>query len=351
MRRVLHYAGFICLLLIVLFVLFLAYSTVTCFKPLPEQDVWQSCTPDTIPVDSSLNLLSWNIGYAGLGDNMDFFYDDGVKVRDTEARTRRNLDSIVTFVQRRAAGGFVMLQEVDLNSVRSYSINQLAMLADCLKCHSAVGVNYRVAFVPIPVGEPMGRVNSGVVTLGRPVPCKSTRYQYPGEFAWPNRLFNLRRCMLVSRYPTQNGRELVLINTHNSAFDDGSLKKQEMDYLRAFAVEEYSKGNYVVVGGDWNQSPPNFPLGKFASNYTVPFFRLTNIAPDFFPNGWQWVSDTLAPTNRYLNQPYVQGQTYEGILDFFLLSPNVSPQVSKTYNLRFKHSDHNPVSLCFKLKK
>lgn len=155
--------------------------------------------------------------------------------------------------------------------------------------------------------------------------------------------------MLANRYPTNNGKEFILVNTHNSAFDDGSLKKQEMDFLKQFVVEEYEKGNYVVVGGDWNQSPPNFPLTTFGDNYIVPFFKLTNIGENFMPVGWTWAYDSTEPTNRYLNESYVLGRNYTGILDFFLLSPNVRMVNCKTQNLNFKHSDHNPVLISFEL--
>lgn len=41
-----------------------------------------------------------NIGYAGLGDNMDFFYDGGRRVRDSRERTARNLKEIVETISR-----------------------------------------------------------------------------------------------------------------------------------------------------------------------------------------------------------------------------------------------------------
>ena len=44
----------------------------------------------------------------------------------------------------------------------------------------------------------------------------------------------LDRCFLVNRYPVSNGNELLMINTHNSAYDDGSLRKQQMDFLKDF---------------------------------------------------------------------------------------------------------------------
>ncbi|MGE0077881.1 MAG: endonuclease/exonuclease/phosphatase family protein [Bacteroidales bacterium] len=351
MRRILRFLVITILFAVVLFGLFLAYSSLTCFNPKPEVVVWASEKPDTIPTDSVFTLQTWNIGYAGLGDNMDFFYDEGTKVRDTKERTLENLDSITAFLGRNSNMDFIFLQEVDFDSHRTYGIHQPEYLAKVLSCQSSVGFNYDVAFVPIPVSNPMGGVLSGVVTFSHAVPKISTRYQYPGKFSWPSRVFNLRRCMLVNRYPTSNGKELILINTHNSAFDDGSMKAQEMGFLKTFILKEYLEGNYVVVGGDWNQSPPRFPLSTFKDNYKVCFFRLTNIDTSFIAKQWTWAFDPTEPTNRYLNEPYVQGKNYTGILDFFLLSPNVAMVECKTRNLKFRSSDHNPVQLSFKLIK
>jgi endonuclease/exonuclease/phosphatase family metal-dependent hydrolase len=157
--------------------------------------------------------------------------------------------------------------------------------------------------------------------------------------------------MLVNRYPTANGKEFVLINTHMSAFDDGSLKKREMLYLKEFILIEYSKGNYVVAGGDWNQSPPNFPLTKFGENYQSEFFLLSNIAADFMPASWKWVFDPGFPTCRYLNESYSPGKTFRCVIDLFLVSPNVEVVKSQTYDLNFRNSDHNPISMSFRLIK
>ena len=63
---------------------------------------------------------------------------------------------------------------------------------------------------------------------------------------------------LCLRTHLTGGGELVLINTHNSAYDDGSLKKAQMEQLKVVLVEEAAKGNFVIVGGDWNQFPAGF---------------------------------------------------------------------------------------------
>jgi len=156
--------------------------------------------------------------------------------------------------------------------------------------------------------------------------------------------------MLANRYPTSNGKELILINSHMSAFDDGSLKKQEMQYLKNFILNEYAKGNYIVVGGDWNQSPPGFSLAKFGEPYLSESFILSNIASDFMPADWKWAYDPLTPSNRYLNTSYIPGSTFRCLIDHFLVSPNVEVLQNSTFDLNFKNSDHNPIRMSCKLR-
>ena len=78
------------ILLLVLFGLFLLYITLTDFKP-KEIEVISRETATTLSLDT-FNFAVWNIGYAGLGAEMDFFYDDGKKVRPTKGQSRKYLD-------------------------------------------------------------------------------------------------------------------------------------------------------------------------------------------------------------------------------------------------------------------
>jgi len=329
-------------------VLFMVYSTITFYNPDKEITLQASLNPDTVAVNTPYQLITWNIGYAGLGDNMDFFYDGGKRTRDTKARTFENLDSIKKFILQNRTD-FIFLQEVDLASRRSYNTNQLEIIGKAVNYFTFFATNYQVSFVPVPFKNPMGNVNSGIITFSRFTPINAKRIQLPGLSPWPNRVFNLRRCLLITRFPVSNGHELVLINTHNSAFENDSMKMAEMGFIRQLALNEYEKGNYVIIGGDWNQLPPNFPPDRFGNAYETKAFKPLTIDSHFMPIGWQWAYDPSKPTNRYLDRPFDKNcRTI--ILDFFLLSPNVQVADISTVNLNFKHSDHNPVKLSFALK-
>lgn len=348
--KLLKFVVLVVILAVIAFAGLILYAQVTWYNPPQKLVLAANPNPDTLRCSHPFQVISWNIGYAGLGDDMDFFYDGGKQVRGSRSRAVENLRAIRDFLHSQTAATFILIQEIDLSSKRSYYLNEMDTLTFRSKYFSSMAPNYVVGFVPIPVRSPMGKVNSGLMTQSRYLPVQSARYAYPGMFGWPVRLFNLRRCMLVDRFPAANGKELVLVNSHMSAFDDGSLKKQEMQFLRDFVLAEYAKGNYVVAGGDWNQSPPGVSLTRFGTNLQSKSFLLTNVASDFMPEDWQWVFDPVEPTNRYLNEQYIPGKTFRCLLDFFLVSPNVEVLENKTIDLNFKNSDHNPVSMKFMLK-
>ena len=330
--------------LVALFVLFVVYATLSDYKPAPTEIIFESEIPDTIDVHDELSLMIWNIGYCGLSDDMDFFYDGGEQVRTSKKNVYENFEFVKSELQNNDTLDFLLLQEVDIKSKRSYYLNELDSFNLTLTNYkSFFGKNYDVTFVPSPPTNPLGKVKSGLVSYSKFKPKSVIRYSFPGNYSWPIKLFMLDRCFLVKRFPTNNKKELIVINTHNSAYDDGSLKKQQMEYLRAFLVEEYNKRNYIIVGGDWNQNPPEIDYSDIKENSPTKRFVLNPIDPDYLPEGWTWVYDKNTPTNRYLNAPYEKGKTITPIIDFYLMSPNIFSIDVKAKNQNFKHSDHHAV--------
>ncbi len=349
--KFLRYFLYFILGLVILFGLFLLFSTIADYKPEERIIIDESSMPDTLSVDDSLCILTWNIGYCGLGKEMDFFYDGGEKTSDSKKSTHNNLNAISKFLVSNDTVDLFLLQEVDLKSKRTYRINEVSEIADVLDYPSHFfAPNFKVLFLPVPPSEPVGLVNSGLLTVSKIKPYLVERFDFPGSYPWPKNLFMLDRCFLVARIALSNNKDLLIINTHNSAFDGGTLKKHEMEYLKDFIENEYSNGNYILVAGDWNQNPPGFDGSSFNKNSEYQNFELANIPDDFLPNGWSWVYDKTFPTNRSLAAPYKPGETATTILDFFLCSPNIKAEGARTINLDFENSDHQPVLTSIKFK-
>ena len=347
---------FLWLILIIagLFCLFISIIEFSDYRPEQvEKLVTKGNAREINYTDSIFSIHTWNIGYFGLGKDCDFFYDGGKMTRPEKADYYRYAAEVLKYLDRFAKPDFYFFQEVDLNSARSYRDKQVEKISALFQGYEfAVAINYNVQFVPIPLRKPLGRVISGLLSLSRFTSAENSRYDLPGEYSWPVRLFQLDRCFLLSRYPLPNGKELVLINTHNEAFDDGSQRKQQLAVLKDMMMVEYLKGNYVIVGGDWNQNPVGFRnlgIGGF-SNSDVGRVIEPAIEKDFLPEGWQYVFDPEIPTNRDVNQPYSRGKTPTTIIDFFVVSPNISVIEIKTADLGFEWSDHQPVRMVFKLR-
>lgn len=340
------------LILVVLFGGIIAFFTATDYRPAPVISLLEENhqAADTITKDTLL-LMSWNIGYAGLGKEMDFFYDGGKKVRPSKEMASKYLDGIKSFIQNQDSANFILLQEIDLKAKRSYKMNEVKEIAEASGNRSLFfAINYSVPFVPVPITQPMGYVEGGMATFSDFYPTEATRYAYPLIAPWPDRLFLLDRCFILTRFPLKNGKELVLINTHNSAFiSDSLLMAEELEILKLKMLEEYAAGNYVIAGGDWNANPPNFlPEGDYNGNiYAVCDIRMNEKT---MPAEWVWAVDASSPTNRYNDKDFIKGENRTTTLDYFLVSPNIGIVYTKTSALGFEDSDHNPVFIKIFLK-
>ena len=244
----------------------------------------------------------------------------------------------------------IFLQEVDRDSARSRGIEEVIELSNTLQekydmiYTSAFAGNFKVRFVPFPV-PPIGRVNSGLVTFSDALARDAERIQLPIPFKWPVRLANLKRCLLVERLPLQNvDRELVLINLHLEAFDNGEGKEAQTVMLREILEEEAANGNYVIAGGDFNQSFSNTDISDYPLQEGV--WAPGHIDTSEFTDGWQCLMDASVPTCRSLDKPYAGADkdTFQYyVIDGFIVSSNIEVKSVQTQDLGFVNSDHNPV--------
>jgi len=338
--------GLIALLLIGLII----HGTLTVYKPQATESLkTTNANQMVVRVPNQLSFMIWNVGYCGLGKQMDFFYDGGKTVFGPKKWTETNLKQNTNFIAQQQNIDFILLQEVDQNSKRSYKINQYENFNKVLSNHNTTfAINYKVQFLPFPFNKPLGKILSGLASFSLHQPLESIRYQFPGSYAFPKSNYLLKRCFLLQRFSTENDKQLVVINTHNSAYDSGgNLKKQEMEHLQSILLDEYNKGNYVVVGGDWNQIPTDFDNNTFKKTEEV--YEQIPIPAEYLPNDWQWVYDSKVATNRKLENPYQPDFTFTTIIDFYLISPNIELIKANTIDLNFENSDHQPVMMEIRL--
>ena len=328
-----------------------AYLSITEFRPEPVEAVAVEAPLTTQPGAQALDkdyftVLSWNVGYCGLGRESDFFMDGGSQVHPlSQELVEKNFNGIRERIQAQKAD-FTLLQEVDSDSTRCGINESLLLRKNLAEQSDAFALNFCTKFVPYP-WPPIGKVNSGLQTFSRYEISEATRVSLPCPFSWPVSMVNLKRCLLVTRVPIKGSeQELVLINLHLEAYDDGEGKLAQSKQLREFVEQEYAKGNYVIAGGDWNQIFPD-------SEQTWPNTHQELWTPGYLDEGelsegWRYVWDDSVPTCRLLNQPYDPADTANTqyyVIDGFLVSPNLRVVSVETQDEDFACSDHNPVLL------
>ncbi len=329
--------------------LLVGYLSITEYRPAAIEPA-EATRPGSAPFDGgTLTLLSFNTGYAGLGQESDFFMDGGEQTYPASVDVvNKNLEGIAGLL-RDAAADVVLLQEVDRDSRRSFRIDQTAAYADTLGMPMAYAANYRCDFVPIPL-PPLGRVDSGLVTLTPYAWDSAERAALSCPFAWPVRVANLKRCLLVTRMPlADTDRQLVVVNLHLEAYDDGAGRRAQLAELGALLAAEYEKGNYVIAGGDFNTS---FPDALDSYPVIDPETWQPGTLDTALLDGFSAAYDARTPTCRLLNFPYDPGNplTQYYVIDGFLVSPNVRVDAVETVDAGFLYSDHNPVLLTVTLQ-
>lgn len=339
--------------LILLVGLGLGFLTVTEYRPAASgaATIIGEAGPAPKPGDR-LSAVSYNIGYCGLPAEADFFLDGGTMTRvGSKDIIERDLAG-VTEALKAESYDLILLQEVDRDSKRSYGVDEAGAFIQALGGQSAFANNFLCPFVPIPPLDPIGKVDSGLQTFSSMGVESATRLSLPSPFSWPLSTCNLKRCLLVTRIPVEGtDRQLVVVNLHLEAYDDGAGKAAQTRVLVDFLTQEYLKGNYVVAGGDFNQTLPGVDAQKYPLRKSGDYMPGT-VERSILPEDWTFAVDDTTPTCRLNERPYnassPDNQYY--VIDGFILSPNVSLDSVRTLPLGFRHSDHNPVRIEFTLE-
>ena len=330
---------------------FLLFLTVTDFHPADEETILIRGNGMILPpLKNDFTFLTWNIGYSGLGKKMDFFYEGGTRVRPEKNEFTGYLKGIYQCLSSMDSVDFILLQETDIHSKRSYFTDEVTEIGKIFPWRNSLfAKNYDSRFVPVPLDNPMGRVVSGITCYPKYKPETAARIDFGTRFSWPKQLVMLKRCIMVMRYKLISGQELVIVNIHNSTFDKGGiLRKQELQKLHSFVLSEYTKGNYVITGGDWNTNPRGFRPESVISGDLAK--KIDPVLDSGFLPGWEFAFDPLAPSNRDVDMPYQKGKTRTTIIDFYVVSPNVKIESVHTVATGFNFSDHQPVVMKATLK-
>lgn len=336
-------------LMIIVFILisFLLFLTLTEFKPGLIEDAIKLKNSRDCDLEEIKSITTFNLGYCSLDKDQDFFLEGGSNSKAiSKEQTFDNLLALTSILQE-IDSDFFLLQEVDTKGTRSANVNQVENITSELKEHNAFyAYNYRAKWVPLPVTNPMGSAYSGILTLSKKPVISSKRVSLNGQEKYPKSMFYPKRCMTVTEIQIKRSKKLYIINIHLSAYDkDGQYRSKQIEHIIEYISNLYNqKENYIIVGGDFNHL-----LDKKA--YTNDMPKWVSVLPNVvYDSEFRVVFDKTINTVRSQEQPYKKGENFETIIDGFLISPNISVSNITTHDFGYRYTDHNPVTMTFKLK-
>ncbi|MBO4107564.1 endonuclease/exonuclease/phosphatase family protein [Streptococcus suis] len=306
-------------------------------------EVTNQTSQDEFAVGQTYSMMTFNIGYGSYPSDYSFFMDGGneVRARSKEAveEALANDKDLITS----ADPDLILFQEVDLDGDRSQHVNQVAYFTQELADYSwSFAQNYDSSYLFYPVTDPIGQATSGLLTLSKIDFQDATRYQLPIDTDI-SKFFDLDRAYSVNRFATNSGADLVVINVHLSAYTkNASIQKAQLEKISQTMESEYTKGNYVIVGGDFNHALDDKARNDLTWMKTFPVDQL--------PAGFTLAAPSNAPTVRNIDQPYNPNSTLTGTIDGFILSDNIIVDTIKTLSNDFASSDHHPVLMTIRLQ-
>lgn len=314
-------------------------------------------TAAAVKLDTEYTALSYNVGFGAYTPDFTFFMDGGTS---SWAASKESVISCIdgaASVIREHKADFALIQEVDSNSTRSYHVDESEQLRAALSDYSSTyAVNYHSAFLFYPLTQPHGASNSGLLTLSDVTITSGLRRSLSISTGF-SKLLDLDRCYCINRIPTEDGKELVIINLHTSAYGtDGDLQTRQMQMLFDDMKAEYDKGNYVIAGGDFNHDftgDSKYLLNDATPENLEALSWCAEFPAELIPEGFRRVTDyasELCPTTRNTDIPYSE-DSFVVILDGFIVSDNIETTYVDNIDTGFLYSDHNPVEMHFKLKK
>ena len=306
-------------------------------------------------------ISTYNIGFGAYSHDFSFFMDkgetlDGKKTQGTGSVAKdkqtvidNTTGAVNTIVERNV--DFALFQEVDVKATRSHKYNQYEHIKDNFASYSSsISMNFHSAYLFYPIFNPHGKTDAGIVTLSKYNISSATRRSLPIDESFPTKFFDLDRCIQVTRLSIENSeKELVIINAHLSAYDEGGvIRKQQLEFLNTILTEESEKDNYVIVGGDFNHDIAN-SSDLWETKFKKPDW-VYSLDDSNLSEGYRFVSSTNAPTCRSTDTEYIKGENFLVVIDGFICSSNIETVSIENIDTDFKYSDHNPSLLKFKLK-
>ena len=345
--------------LVIIFAAYMAYVLISYYRLEDnlslEIEGSQNTAKEAVTTGETYRITSSNVGFGAYSDDYSFFMDGGTESwAFSEAAVNENIQGSAESVKS-LAPDFYLFQEVDIDSTRSYHVNEKDLIYSILDENNNLNYvfaqNYDSPFLMYPFTQPHGKSKAGLLTMTSTKIQSAIRRSLPIEEGL-SKLIDLDRCYSKSYIDVDNGKKLVLYNVHLSAYTtDPSTAENQVVMLNEDMLQELNAGNYIVAGGDMNKDmlgDSSVYFGTTSSeNWAQPF--PDELLDDSFTVVGPIDEATPVASCRNADAPYSE-DSFVLTIDGFIVSNNVEVKYSNVYDTQFKYSDHNPVYMDFILK-
>ncbi|QSH39346.1 endonuclease/exonuclease/phosphatase family protein [Candidatus Kaiserbacteria bacterium] len=288
-----------------------------------------------------LKVLTWNLGYGAMGAEADISFEGGRKfIPSSDEAVKENIAGIKRILTKTQADVY-LLQELSAGSLLNRWNNIRKAVYETLPNHTSS----RVSNFQLPLFFDFLKNEHGMGTFVKDSfnvfkkqirPFKVSEYYY--------KIIPRLDFALTTFVETQDGKTIAFVNTHLSSFDEhGVLRMSQFLDLMTYIKKLAKDGHSVIAGADWN-----LHAGKinFFEKDEIQYEKYNHDFPyHLLKNGWTAHFPTDIPTLRAANRPYVEGKSTTATVDGFICSPDITVECVNTLDLKFKHSDHNPVEI------
>jgi len=358
-KKVLKTILIIILIIFLLVAAYLAYVLISYHRIEDNYylEVSGSSENESLITGKTYRITSANLGFGAYSADYSFFMDGGTEswAYSKEAVYENISGSIDAIMSLNP--DLMLYQEVDIDSTRSYHVDQEALILDLLATNNypnasyTFAINYDSPFLMYPLYQPHGKSKAGMLTLSTTEISSAIRRSLPIEEGL-SKLIDLDRCYSKNYISLDNGKQLVLYNVHLSAYTtDPSTAVNQVVMLNEDMSLEVKAGNYVIAGGDMNKDVLGDSSVYFGTTSTENWAQAfpTELLDDNFTVVGPLDEANPVPSCRNADSPYTE-DSFVLTIDGFIVSSNVEVTYSNVLDTDFAYSDHNPVYMDFTLK-
>lgn len=292
------------------------------------------------PAGDSLSVLTWNLGYAGLGAESDFIADGGTHYFPPSAKiVRKNVDGVVGALKTIDADVYVFPEAAKPSPV-NYWNDLLGALTKALpQTQHLFSADLLTRYLPWPL-----RFEHGLALFSRKQIGAVNVEPLPLEKGKIGGLIQRQYSLRVVRVRAQGKSDWVIMGVHLAAFDkNAEIRRKQLAEVMRYATVLHAQGSPVIVAGDFN-----LVLAQTCfKTTTAPKYLgwIHNFPMDALPVGWRIGADPRVASVRTNERPYKAGENYTTVIDGFIVSPDVEIESVTARDLGFAFSDHQPVLL------